>query len=108
MAVLPAEGYPVLIIHPHTLPARMVALERLRAVPGRHAQVVQSSGSIQKSQLPRGFKSGRQAQRLLAVHGVVRNLFAVVAPRARQPRATAAFPRFRDVGRRGRGLTLIG
>jgi len=45
----------------------MVARERLKAVPGRHAQVVQSSGSIQKSQLPRGFKSGRQAHRLLAV-----------------------------------------
>jgi putative transposase len=53
----------------------------------------------------RRFKSTAQAQRFLAVHDVVRNLFNVGRHRLGAPSATSAFARVHHVERRSGGLT---
>jgi len=68
IAVTPSEAYAPLVINPNTVLTGSISLELLKSVPWRDAQVLQSLGSVQYQEFPKGctVKSGWQSADALA------------------------------------------
>jgi len=51
MSVLPPKCHAVLLIHPHAVTARLIPLQALETIAGRHREIVETASRIKQLQL---------------------------------------------------------
>jgi hypothetical protein len=51
MSVLPPKCDPVLLVDPNAVSTHLIALQQLKAIPGRHHEIIQTTGRINQPHL---------------------------------------------------------